>query len=291
MNVHNFISGKTDRQIGQTHSWTETERFGFFYFSFYFDFNFYCILFGATSCDATPHKLYIIWLDFATICCCCFRWMAKVFLREEPLGHSTSSLAVLLTDVETNATLMNSLWSALADRQIYSYSYIWQADRETDRQSCWRFLVVMLPSSLLAVFMTSSLNSHRWKCIEAMELRISVELPFHVSVELTIFSLPFPAGANEPAINRKLSYMWLCRRLSIEFIKVCQSRRVGRKKWNFSNFISCPVSSHHHCLDNAASFMLTYLYNIWLTLPKKKKGGDWAGEDILLSGPPHGPIW
>lgn len=217
--------------------------------------------------------------------------MAKVFLREEPLGHSTSSLAVLLTDVETNATLMNSLWSALADRQIYSYCYIRQADRETDRQSCWRFLVVMLPSSLLAVFMTSSLNSHRWKCIEAMELRISVELPFHVSVELTIFSLPFPAGANEPAINRKLSYMWLCRQPSIEFIKVCQGRRVGRKKWNFSNFISCPVSSHHHCLDNAASFMLTYLYNIWLTLPKKKKGGDWAGEDILLSGPPHGPIW
>lgn len=158
-----------DRQIGQTHSWTQAERFGFFYFCLYFDFNFYCIHFGATSCDATPHKLYIIWLDFASFCCCCFRWMAKVFLREEPLGQSTSSLAVLLTDVETNATLMNSLWSALADRQIYSYSIIWQADREIDRQSCWRFLVAMLPSSLLAVFMTSSLNWHRWNWGDGIE--------------------------------------------------------------------------------------------------------------------------
>lgn len=214
--LHKWKDRRTD---GQAHSWIQTERFGFFYFCFYFDFNFYCILFGATSCDATPHKLYIIWLDFASICCCCFRWMAKVLLREEPLGHSTSSLAVLLTDVETNATLMNSLWSALADRQIYSYSYsysfIWEPDRETDRQTCWRFLVAMLPCSLLAVFMTSSLKSHRWKCIEAIELWILVELPFHVSVELTIFSLPFPAGANDPAINRKLSYMWLCRQLSL----------------------------------------------------------------------------
>lgn len=79
--------------------------------------------------------------------------------------------------------------------------------------------------------------------------------------------------------------MRLCRQLSIEFIKVCQSRRVGRKKWNFSNFISCPVSSHHHCLDNAASFMLTYLYNIWLTLPQKEKGVTEQGKTYYYQAP------
>lgn len=62
--------------------------------------------------------------------------MAKVLLREEPLGHSTSSLAVLLTDVETNATLMNSLWSALADRQIIAIAIaIALYDRQTERQT------------------------------------------------------------------------------------------------------------------------------------------------------------
>lgn len=82
--------------------------------------------------------------------------------------------------------------------------------------------------------------------------------------------------------------MRLCRQLSIEFIKVCQSRRVGRKKWNFSNFISCPVSSHHHCLDNAASFMLTYLYNIWLTLPKKEKRVTEQGKTYYYRAPRMG---
>lgn len=145
------------------------------------------------SCVAA-HKLYIIWLDLA---CCC--WPKFSLVRSRTFWpYKQLLIAIVIVDVETNATLMNSLWSALADREIYSYSYIY--DRQT----------AVFTSQLVSGFYdayVASLKSHRWYRIVSIEYcEFLVEFPCHVSVAV-LASFRFRQA---PTIQRLIANFLIC---------------------------------------------------------------------------------